>query len=168
MCQRPALFWRVLRRSMGRRPVSILGIIYDCVYNDTHQQHDAVRPVSSWGHRRIHTPVPVQHSTFFSHFGSLRSALKTYDSCVVHARQVQRSTQAQKDSASCIFAYLMPDCDCALLWCCLNRDSDRARQARDAEVKAQQRKNRCSSDDVWSIWCAAKSGETQRLGSFPS
>lgn len=42
------------------------------------------------------------------------------------------------------------------------RDIERALQARYVEVKAQQRKNRCSSDDVWSIWCAAKSGEAKR------
>lgn len=34
------------------------------------------------------------------------------------------------------------------------------------EVKAQQRKNRCSSDDVWSAWSAAKSGEDKRSVSF--
>eukprot|EP00903_Cladosiphon_okamuranus_P006591 g6439.t1 len=45
----------------------------------------------------------------------------------------------------------------------LRRDVERALQAKYAEVKAQQRKNRCSSDDVWSVWCAAKSGEAERL-----
>eukprot|EP00752_Nemacystus_decipiens_P004020 g3682.t2 len=45
----------------------------------------------------------------------------------------------------------------------LRRDIERALQAKYLEVKAQQRKNRCSSDGVWSIWCAAKSGEAKRL-----
>lgn len=42
------------------------------------------------------------------------------------------------------------------------RDTGCARKARDAEVRAQQRKTRRSSDNVWSIWSAAKSGETER------
>lgn len=29
-------------------------------------------------------------------------------------------------------------------------------------MKAQRRKNHCSSDDVWSVWSAAKSGEVDR------
>ncbi|CAM9282487.1 unnamed protein product, partial [Ectocarpus sp. 4 AP-2014] len=45
----------------------------------------------------------------------------------------------------------------------LRRDLERARQGRHMEVKAQQRKNRCSSDDVWSVSSAAKSGEDKRL-----
>jgi len=44
----------------------------------------------------------------------------------------------------------------------IKRDIERALQAKYMEVKAQQRKNRCSSDGVWSIWCAAKCGETER------
>lgn len=42
------------------------------------------------------------------------------------------------------------------------RETEVARKARDAEVKAQRRKNHCSSDDVWSVWSAAKSGEVDR------
>lgn len=42
------------------------------------------------------------------------------------------------------------------------RETELARKARDAEVKAQRRKNHCSSDDVWSVWSAAKSGEVDR------
>ncbi|CAM9364932.1 unnamed protein product, partial [Ectocarpus fasciculatus] len=45
----------------------------------------------------------------------------------------------------------------------LRRDLERASQGRYMEVKAQQRKNRCSSDDVWSMWSAAKAGEDKRL-----
>ncbi|CAM9421771.1 unnamed protein product [Laminaria digitata] len=45
----------------------------------------------------------------------------------------------------------------------LRRETERARKARDAELKAQRRKNHCSSDDVWSLWSAAKSGEVDRL-----
>ncbi|CAM9418276.1 unnamed protein product, partial [Hapterophycus canaliculatus] len=45
----------------------------------------------------------------------------------------------------------------------LRRDIERAEHAKYTEVKAQQRKNRCSSEDVWSIWSAAKSGEAERL-----
>lgn len=49
--------------------------------------------------------------------------------------------------------------------CVYSRDLEQALQAKNAEVKAQQRKNRCSSDDVWSIWSAAKSGEAGRSAS---
>ncbi|CAM9242923.1 unnamed protein product [Scytosiphon promiscuus] len=45
----------------------------------------------------------------------------------------------------------------------LRRDIERAQHAKYVEVKAQQRRNRCSSEDVWSIWSAAKSGEAERL-----
>lgn len=47
------------------------------------------------------------------------------------------------------------------------RDMNGARQARDAEIKVQRRSNRCSSDDVWGIWFAAKSGGTDRLEILP-